>query len=52
MREEYDRALEWITNDMVTDAAFDASVFETIIRVVGGFLAAYEVTGDEVLLRK
>ncbi|GAB4814643.1 hypothetical protein N2152v2_001689 [Parachlorella kessleri] len=52
MREEYDRALEWITNEMVTDAAFDASVFETIIRVVGGFLAAYEVTGDEVLLRK
>ena len=27
-------------------------VFETIIRVVGGFLAAHELTGDEVLVRK
>jgi ABC-type glycerol-3-phosphate transport system permease component len=28
------------------------SVFETIIRVVGGMLAAYELSGEPILLKK
>lgn len=52
MKEEYERGLKWIASSMSTTADFDASVFETIIRVVGGFMAAHEVTGDEALLRK
>lgn len=51
MREEYDRALRWVASDFDPPSKdFEASVFETVIRVVGGFLAAYDVTGDAVLL--
>lgn len=31
---------------------YDASVFETTIRVAGGMLAAYDLTGDEMYVRR
>jgi hypothetical protein len=37
---------------MPLNASFDASVFETIIRVVGGTLAAHDLTGDEDMLER
>ena len=37
---------------MPLNASFDASVFETIIRVVGGMLAAHDLTGDPVMLQR
>jgi hypothetical protein len=37
---------------MPLNASFDASVFETIIRVVGGMLAAHDMTGDKVMLER
>ncbi|KFM22865.1 Mannosyl-oligosaccharide 1,2-alpha-mannosidase MNS1 [Auxenochlorella protothecoides] len=50
--EEYERALGWVRSGLNLTVDFNASVFETTIRVVGGFLAAYELTGDEVLLKR
>ena len=50
--DEYQRAAKWVKEEMPLDAPFDASVFETIIRVVGGMLAAYELTGDQALLKR
>lgn len=38
--------------EMPLDAKFDASVFETIIRVVGGLLAAHDLTGDPAMLAR
>ena len=32
--------------------AYDASVFETTIRVVGGLLSAFHLSGDKVFLTK
>ncbi|KAL4422458.1 hypothetical protein ABPG75_008655 [Micractinium tetrahymenae] len=52
LREEYERAAEWVRTSMPLNASFDASVFETIIRVVGGTLAAYDLTGDKVMLER
>lgn len=31
---------------------FDASVFETTIRVVGGLLSAHDLTGEAIFLQK
>lgn len=50
--EEYGRAAEWVRSEMPLNASFDASVFETIIRVVGGMLAAHDMTGDKVMLER
>lgn len=40
-----------LTNFSVTDDK-DISTFETIIRYLGGFLSAYELSGDERMLQK
>jgi mannosyl-oligosaccharide alpha-1,2-mannosidase len=51
--EEFEHAVEKIvqTNFSVTTNK-DISTFETIIRYLGGFLSAYELSGDKRLLRK
>ncbi|KAI3429765.1 hypothetical protein D9Q98_010078 [Chlorella vulgaris] len=45
--DEYTKAAAWVRAEMPLDTSFDASVFETIIRVVGGMLAAHDMTGDQ-----
>lgn len=44
--------MEWMQNDFTPMRNFSASVFETTIRVIGGCLAAYEMTGDPILLKR
>ncbi|KAL2539090.1 Mannosyl-oligosaccharide 1 [Abeliophyllum distichum] len=50
--EQFQRAREWIANSLDFNKNYDASVFETTIRVVGGLLSAYDLSGDEVFLEK
>ncbi|XP_023758959.1 mannosyl-oligosaccharide 1,2-alpha-mannosidase MNS1 isoform X1 [Lactuca sativa] len=50
--EEFQRAKEWITNSLDFNKNYDASVFETTIRVVGGLLSAYDLSGEHVFLEK
>lgn len=50
--EQFQRAREWIAKDLNFNKDYDASVFETTIRVVGGLLSAYDLSGDEVFLEK
>lgn len=52
LHEEYARAAKWVLNEMPLEADFDASVFETIIRVVGGLVAAHDLTGDKAMLQR
>jgi hypothetical protein len=52
LHEEYERAAQWVRTAMPLNASFDASVFETIIRGVGGMLAAHDLTGDPVMLQR
>eukprot|EP00727_Mastigamoeba_balamuthi_P009541 m51a1_g5209 putative mannosyl-oligosaccharide -alpha-mannosidase mns2-like (519) ;mRNA; f:239782-242196 len=52
LRPEFDRAREWVARSLRFDAAGDVSVFETVIRVVGGLLSAYDLTGDRLFLDK
>ena len=53
-REEFERAADAAVRIDFTDtvAAGDINVFETTIRYLGGYLAAYDLSGDARLLRK
>ena len=41
-----------LKNTLQTRRPYDASVFETTIRVVGGMLTAHELSGDPEFLRR
>ncbi|KAG1326879.1 Mannosyl-oligosaccharide 1,2-alpha-mannosidase MNS1 [Cocos nucifera] len=42
----------WVANSLDFNKDYEASVFETTIRVVGGLLSAYDLSGDEIFLEK
>lgn len=51
--DEFDKALEFVKNDLNFDSAdADVSVFELVIRALGGLLGAYSFSGHPVLLDK
>ncbi|WCJ42300.1 Mannosyl-oligosaccharide 1 2-alpha-mannosidase MNS2 [Euphorbia peplus] len=50
--EQFQKAREWIANSLDFNKNYEASVFETTIRVVGGLLSAYDLSGDKVFLEK
>jgi len=53
MEEEYQKAREFVaTNLTFADVDATISIFETNIRFVGGFLAAYALTGDDLYREK
>ncbi|OMO76113.1 Glycoside hydrolase, family 47 [Corchorus capsularis] len=52
LTEQFQRAREWVANSLDFNKDYDASVFETTIRVVGGLLSAYDLSGDKVFLEK
>ncbi|KAL2932897.1 Mannosyl-oligosaccharide 1 2-alpha-mannosidase MNS1 [Bienertia sinuspersici] len=50
--EQFQRAREWVANSLDFNKDYDASVFETTIRVVGGLLSAYDLSNDKMFLEK
>ncbi|KAL6972573.1 mannosyl-oligosaccharide alpha-1,2-mannosidase [Sarracenia purpurea var. burkii] len=52
LNEQFQRAREWVANTSDFNRNYDASVFETTIRVVGGLLSTYDLSGDKVFLEK
>ncbi|KAG6575398.1 Mannosyl-oligosaccharide 1,2-alpha-mannosidase MNS2, partial [Cucurbita argyrosperma subsp. sororia] len=50
--EQFQKAKEWVAKSLDFNKNYDASVFETTIRVVGGLLSAYDLSGDKVFLDK
>ncbi|PIN23869.1 Mannosyl-oligosaccharide 1,2-alpha-mannosidase [Handroanthus impetiginosus] len=50
--EQFQRAREWVAQSLDFNKNYDASVFETTIRVVGGLLSAYDLSGDKLFLEK
>ncbi|CAL5361029.1 hypothetical protein CsSME_00051857 [Camellia sinensis var. sinensis] len=50
--EQFQRAREWVANSLDFNKNYDASVFETTIRVVGGLLSTYDLSGDKIFLEK
>eukprot|EP00727_Mastigamoeba_balamuthi_P010643 m51a1_g6200 putative mannosyl-oligosaccharide -alpha-mannosidase ia (559) ;mRNA; f:115244-117459 len=52
MDEEFKEARDWVAHNLTFDANCSVSVFETVIRVVGGLLSAYDLSGDRVFLTR
>ncbi|KAF9443281.1 glycoside hydrolase family 47 protein, partial [Macrolepiota fuliginosa MF-IS2] len=48
--EEYQRARQWVERRLTFDRDGAFSTFETTIRVLGGLLSAYHLTGHDPLL--
>ena len=52
LRAEFDEAAEWAIRNLTLRADAHVSVFEYNIRLLGGLLSAYELSGTEGLLGK
>eukprot|EP01132_Coremiostelium_polycephalum_P002407 gene2407-2974_t len=54
LMDEFKEAKDWVANDYNPhkNTGIKVSVFETIIRVLGGFLATYELSEDAFFLEK
>ncbi|CAL9755843.1 unnamed protein product [Musa acuminata subsp. burmannicoides] len=52
LEDEFQKAREWIATSLDFNKDYEASVFETTIRVVGGLLSAYDLSGDKIFLEK
>lgn len=52
LHKEFDEATKWVRESSNFDRDFSVSVFETNIRIVGGLLAAYDLTKNSLFLDK
>ncbi|CAN6988975.1 unnamed protein product [Brassica oleracea var. botrytis] len=52
LHEQFQKAREWVATSLDFDKDYDASMFETTIRVVGGLLSTYDLSGDKLFLDK
>lgn len=52
LREEFEDAKRWVAHDMRLDQDVDVNLFECTIRVLGGLLSTYALSGDKVFLDK
>ncbi|KAM1240594.1 hypothetical protein ACFX2I_046137 [Malus domestica] len=52
LHEQFQKAREWVATSLDFDKDYEASVFETTIRVVGGLLSAYDLSEDKLFLDK
>ncbi|CAG8582791.1 11060_t:CDS:2 [Ambispora gerdemannii] len=49
LHEEYIQARDWVANKLDFNIDADVSLFETTIRVLGGLLSAYHLSGNDTL---
>lgn len=49
---QFRRAREWIANSLDFNKNIEVSVFETTIRVLGGLLSSFDLSGDKMFLEK
>lgn len=52
LKEEFSEAKQWVRNEMNVAQDNDVNLFETTIRVLGGLLSVYHLTGDTLFLDK
>lgn len=50
LTEEFNEAREWVEKEMVIAQDKDVNLFETTIRVLGGLLSTFHLTGDTLFL--
>lgn len=49
---EYEEAREWVDKNLHFDVNRDVNLFEVTIRVLGGLLSVYHLSGDRMFLMK
>ncbi|KAL6843213.1 hypothetical protein ACP4OV_026926 [Aristida adscensionis] len=52
LRDEFQKAKDWVAESLNFDKDYEASVFETTIRILGGLLSAYDLSADKIFLEK
>ncbi|XP_019744352.1 endoplasmic reticulum mannosyl-oligosaccharide 1,2-alpha-mannosidase isoform X2 [Hippocampus comes] len=52
LKEEFAEAKQWIEKELSFNQNVDVNLFETTIRVLGGLLSTYHLTGDQLFLNK
>ncbi|CAI6010026.1 unnamed protein product [Closterium sp. NIES-65] len=52
LTKEFNEAKSWVHEKLFFEHDYDANVFETTIRILGGLLSAYDLSGDPMLLAK
>ncbi|XP_030625171.1 endoplasmic reticulum mannosyl-oligosaccharide 1,2-alpha-mannosidase [Chanos chanos] len=52
LKEEFEEARKWVETDLSFNKNVDVNLFETTIRILGGLLSTYHLTGDSLFLDK
>ncbi|CAG5867209.1 endoplasmic reticulum mannosyl-oligosaccharide 1,2-alpha-mannosidase isoform 1-T2 [Menidia menidia] len=52
LKEEFAEARDWVEKELSFNKNVDVNLFETTIRVLGGLLSTYHLTGDPIFLEK
>ncbi|XP_017480326.1 PREDICTED: endoplasmic reticulum mannosyl-oligosaccharide 1,2-alpha-mannosidase [Rhagoletis zephyria] len=52
LEDEFNEGREWVNNFLTFDINRDVNLFEVTIRVLGGLLSAYHLSGDKMFLTK
>ncbi|XP_041956871.1 mannosidase, alpha, class 1B, member 1b [Alosa sapidissima] len=52
LKEEFEEAKKWIASELSFNKNVDVNLFESTIRILGGLLSTYHLTGDSLFLEK
>ncbi|KAG8447442.1 hypothetical protein GDO86_014794 [Hymenochirus boettgeri] len=52
LKEEFERAREWVSKQLTFSKNVDVNLFESTIRILGGLLSTYHLTKDNLFLEK
>ncbi|CAL8297371.1 unnamed protein product [Gadus morhua 'NCC'] len=52
LKEEFAEAREWVRTELSFNKNVDVNLFETTIRILGGLLSTYHLSGDPMFLEK
>ncbi|XP_029685468.1 mannosidase, alpha, class 1B, member 1b isoform X1 [Takifugu rubripes] len=52
LREEFEEARRWVATELSFNRNVDVNLFESTIRILGGLLSTYHLTGDPLFLSK
>lgn len=52
LKDEFEKAKNWVKSDLKYNQNFDVSTFETTIRMLGGLLSAYAFSYDDAFLER
>uniref|UniRef100_A0A674D406 alpha-1,2-Mannosidase n=1 Tax=Salmo trutta TaxID=8032 RepID=A0A674D406_SALTR len=52
LREEFEEAKTWVSTELSFNKNVDVNLFESTIRILGGLLSTYHLTGDTLFLDK